>query len=65
LEKLKEKEVLFVVRKLENYVHLAGHALEVIHLTNDDGVVETYKLFGRNYTPAKVNDFQFHNLSYI
>lgn len=68
MEKLKEKEVLFVVRKLQNYIHLARHAFEVINLTNNEGIVNTYKLFGRNYTPAKVNDcsiVQFHNHCFI
>jgi hypothetical protein len=52
---LKEKEVLFVVKKVQNYLHLAGHPFEVTRLTNDEGIVNSYHCVGKNYTPLKVN----------
>lgn len=47
--------MLFVVKKLQNYVHLAGHPFEVIHLSNDECIVNSYHRIGKNYTPLKVN----------
>jgi hypothetical protein len=54
LASMKRKDVLFVVKKLENYVHLSGHPFEVIRLTNDDEIISCYNLLGKNYTPTKV-----------
>lgn len=54
LEAMKRKNVLFVVKKLENYIHLSGHPFEVICFTNDDEIVGCYKLLGKDYTPTKI-----------
>jgi len=54
LEAIKRKKVLFVVKKLENYIHLFGHPFEVIRLTNDEEIIKYYSLLGKNYTLTKV-----------
>jgi len=56
--------VLFVVKKLQNYVHLAGHPFEVIRLTNDEGIIRTYNSVGKNYTPVKV-DFSLSCIIFV
>ena len=57
LEKLKAKPVVFIVKKLQNYVHLAGHPFEVMQLSNDEEIIESYNFVGKNYTPLKVNRY--------
>jgi len=54
LEAMKRKKVLFIVKKLENYIHLSGHPFEVIHLTNDEDIIGRYYSLGKSYTPTKV-----------
>jgi len=55
---MKRKRVLFVVKKMQNFVHLAGHPFEVVRLTNDEGIIQSYYSLGKNCTPTKVNLFQ-------
>ena len=54
LEAMRRKNVLFIVKKLENYIHLSGHPFEVIRMTNDEDIVGCYYSLGKNYTPSKV-----------
>jgi hypothetical protein len=54
LEAIKRKKVLFIVKKLKNYYHLAGYPFEVIRLTNDEDTIKCYDMLGKFYTPTKV-----------
>jgi hypothetical protein len=51
---LKEKNVLFIVKKKPRLQSSLIDLIEVVRMTNDEDIIHRYHQMGDNYTPIRV-----------